>query len=557
MSAVLRDMQMLMARLNHLATSGITPIGSKATAQTLTFSTGQLSGSATFALPSGCAAGDVVTLTCLATGFAGFAWGAPSNSTVALAARSLGAYPIVVYTYTLTAADITAGSVSVPCTITTSGSWSIPVVGVVDADRGVSTQNLDVVGTFASGTLANGSSASCVAPGITTMKNGDLLRYCLFATVASVDSTVTPASGYTAGDMSFSTNAGFATTGYLKQSSAGGTGDAVPTLIPAGNGNWGIVLLSLRVKVTAITLSAAFPSSPHVGDAINFDVTATLTDGATGTPTITVDQLPAGLSLGSTSMVDATHYKATVSGTLTTVQNVTSTFGATGGSVSATPLVHAFSVTAASSAITFVGATTFTATSGNMALPAGCVAGDVVLFSYQGGGMPAPVGAGGTAVTLIAWAKLPLTTRGSAAFALALTATDIANGYVPLASNSNTVTAGVWRGVSITSITNVVGATNDTASSNPTVITAPSITTTVDGCMLVFLGWVDANQSSSGVFTTPDGFTDAKDNLAPFRNNTMAYKLQTTEGATGSVSGSYLATGSWPARGVLIALNPK
>jgi hypothetical protein len=214
-------------------------------------------------------------------------------------------------------------------------------------------------------------------------------------------------------------------------------------------------------------------------------------------------------------------------------------------------------VTAAASAITFVGATTFAATSGNMTLPAGCVAGDVVIFSYQGAGMPAPVGAGGTAATLVAWAKLAASTRGASAFALALTATDITNGYIPLTSNSNTVTAAVWRGVKTAAMTNVVGATNDTAASNPAVITASSITTTVDGCMLVFLGWVDANQSSSGTFTSPAGFTDAQDNLAPFRNNTMAYQLQTTHGTTGSVTGSYQATGSWPARGVLIALNPK
>jgi hypothetical protein len=87
-----------------------------------------------------------------------------------------------------------------------------------------------------------------------------------------------------------------------------------------------------------------------VGDAASFDVVATLTNGATGPLTITVDALPDGLSLGSTSQVDATNYKATVSGTYTTVETGTSTYGATGGSVAATPLVHAFNVAASGTA---------------------------------------------------------------------------------------------------------------------------------------------------------------------------------------------------------------
>jgi hypothetical protein len=119
------------------------------------------------------------------------------------------------------------------------------------------------------------------------------------------------------------------------------------------------LLMAIRARLNhlsapAITLSAPFPATPHVGDIISFDVTATLVDGATGTLTITVDTLPAGLSLGSTSMVDSTHYKATVSGTLTTVQDVTSTFGATGGSVGSTPLVHAFNVQATASIAKFI-----------------------------------------------------------------------------------------------------------------------------------------------------------------------------------------------------------
>lgn len=391
------ELLMARARLNHLAAAAIQPIGSKATAQTLTFTTGQLSQTVQAALPSGCAAGDVVTLTCIATGFAGFAWGVPSGAVTALSARSLGGYPIVVYTYTLASADVSAGTVGIPCTITTSGSWSIPVVGVVDAHRGVSEQNLDVVGTYASGTLTNGAVATCIAPGITTTRNGDLLRYCLFTNIGSVSTAVTPPGGYTAGDAPFSVNNGSAYTGYAQQAVAGPTGDVAASVTPAGSGNWGIILLSLRAAAPAITLSASFPSSPHVGDTVNFDVTATLVDGATGTPTITVDQLPAGLSLGSTSMVDATHYKATVPGTLTTAQTITSTFGATGGSVAATPLAHEFDVTEAGATVDLVdcGHSANSGTTVNMSVPVSVAAGDTilaVLSARQGATNTGPAG---------------------------------------------------------------------------------------------------------------------------------------------------------------------
>ncbi|HET9819667.1 MAG TPA: hypothetical protein VFP92_10940 [Rhodanobacteraceae bacterium] len=103
-----------------------------------------------------------------------------------------------------------------------------------------------------------------------------------------------------------------------------------------------------------ITLSATFPTSPKVGDAVNFDVTATLANGATGTLTITQDTLPAGLSLGATSQVDANHYKATVSGTLTTAATGTTNFGATGGSVAAQELAWNWTVSAAPSGPTRV-----------------------------------------------------------------------------------------------------------------------------------------------------------------------------------------------------------
>lgn len=134
-----------------------------------------------------------------------------------------------------------------------------------------------------------------------------------------------------------------------------------------------------------ITLSATFPTSPKVGDAVNFDVTATLANGATGTLTITQDTLPAGLSLGATSQVDANHYKATVSGTLTTAATGTTNFGATGGSVAAQELAWNWTVSAAPSGPTRVAQQMIVGTSGVSSVAFDAVdllAGDLVVIKY-------------------------------------------------------------------------------------------------------------------------------------------------------------------------------
>lgn len=97
----------------------------------------------------------------------------------------------------------------------------------------------------------------------------------------------------------------------------------------------------------AVTLTGNFPSAPTVGDVANFALTAVLSGGATGTPTIGVDVLPAGLTLGTTTSSDGITFTANVTGTYTTVQTGTSTYTAIGASVSATPLAHNFNVQAA------------------------------------------------------------------------------------------------------------------------------------------------------------------------------------------------------------------
>lgn len=219
----------------------------------------------------------------------------------------------------------------------------------------------------------------------------------------------------------------------------------------------------------------------------------------------------------------------------------TSTFTASNGTQSKT-LVHTFNVTAAPSAIAKVGTPViFTATSGNLPLPTGCQAGDVLVIANRGATMPAPSGF----TTLLAKTNYGTSGRQSAIYAKALTATDISNGYITVSSNSNTCTAVAYRGVDNTTLTNAIGTLNTGQNGTPVTMTASSITTTVDGCMLLFFGMPDQNASTSGTFTSPTGYTDVADNLTGFRANTIASLLQTTHGATGDVTGTYAVTGTW------------
>lgn len=137
---------------------------------------------------------------------------------------------------------------------------------------------------------------------------------------------------------------------------------------------------TLRPLSGTITLSGTLPA-PTVGTAYSGSVTATLVDGATGTLTITVDQLPAGLALGATTNNGDGTFTAPVTGTPTTQQTITSTFNATGGSVNATPLAHQFVVGVASPVLVqqIVVAGNFT-TSNTLAFKQAVTAGNTLLL---------------------------------------------------------------------------------------------------------------------------------------------------------------------------------
>jgi len=310
------------------------------------------------------------------------------------------------------------------------------------------------------------------------------------------------------------------------------------------------------VASPAIALAATFPSSPHVGDSVNFDVTATLVFGATGTPTITVDQLPAGLSLGSTSMVDATHYKATVSGTLTTAQGITSTFGTTGGSPNATPLAHTFNVAAAATSATFVGANTFKSTSGNAPLPPGGQSGDW-LFIAPTTNAVVTLSAPASPYAIPVIGDFNYTPSGNnrhlAVWAYKLTATDITNGYVAITTNAGRSQLIVARS---SQATNPVDVSNTAiaAATTPSSVTVGSITTTVDGALLLLID-VMSGTSTTGTLGVA-GFTVAQSMNDGTYHGGAAYLAQGAHGATGSVTAIFNNSASGASAAALIAVKP-
>jgi hypothetical protein len=220
-------------------------------------------------------------------------------------------------------------------------------------------------------------------------------------------------SAYTTGDVigvAFDVDAGliwWSKNGVWDGDPAAGTGspfaaDVWAAVYPAVSGNGSTTTLRVLASefrdappagfsalkvVPAITLTATFPTSLHVGDSGTFDITARLLDGATGSLTITGSSLPDGMSVGSTTDNGDDTFTATVSYDLTTEQDVTTTFSATGGSVAATPLVHEFDVQAeASGGPVLVQYTTYSSGStnkANLVLPAAPTAGNLLLLEVR------------------------------------------------------------------------------------------------------------------------------------------------------------------------------
>lgn len=316
--------------------------------------------------------------------------------------------------------------------------------------------------------------------------------------------------------------------------------------------------------VANITLSANFPTNLTQGDAVNFDVTATVVGNVTGTLVIAVDQLPDGLTLGSTSGSNGT-YTATVSGTVTTAQDIISTFTVTGGNVSPTPLVNEFNISSsqAGASAAWVAGDSYdnNGVSGTMPLPAGVEAGDYLLFMTNDN--PSKTFTLTNKLTIMApttyYGSGPAPSPVTAIYGYFVTAQDVTNGSIPL-TFTGMFEVGAFRGVSQATPIDIQSAFTIGASTKPCTITVPGVTTSISGDILVFVGAV---QCASGATTTPtmnqpSGYVGR---LAEQVNNVkglfLATKDQPTVGNAGSCTGASFSTNAFGNFGaMLIALSP-
>lgn len=232
----------------------------------------------------------------------------------------------------------------------------------------------------------------------------------------------------------------------------------------------------------------------------------------------------------------------------------TSTFTASNGTQSKT-LVHDFNVTAAPAGISYVGGITTSGASTSIPLPAACQASDLLYLNYISSVTPtAPAGS-----TAIVADNVPFSSLHMGLYGYFLTAADITAGSVAWNSGSSSSASAIdfFRGVHASIVDVQSPFAISTSDPHPQTPTADSITTAVNGDMLVFSGLVRTNGGIAGTFTTAPGFTKGAENVASGnRSITTQYQTQAAVGATGSVSCSFENnnTGSWAA--ILVALKP-
>lgn len=302
----------------------ITPIGSPITLS------GATSGNKTLTLPGAAAAGD--SLLVLLNGDTKNATMTGPSGSIAVYGGGFGSdgqsYGALVYR--LAAADITAGSITINVQ-NAAQNWTL----TAQIFRGVSQSPIDVA-AFTGNATAVASPIALTAASITATLARDMLVY---QGVPDRNGSATGTFGaYPAGWTRIANNLhawSDQTSGYMLQTAAGATGSVSVNYTSTDNAAPGAGLIALKKASPAIVLDlSGLPASGTTGDAYSGVVKATLIDGATAAPTITVDALPAGLTLGSTTY-SAGVYSATVTGTPTTVQTLTSHFSASNGAQAA------------------------------------------------------------------------------------------------------------------------------------------------------------------------------------------------------------------------------
>lgn len=120
--------------------------------------------------------------------------------------------------------------------------------------------------------------------------------------------------------------------------------------------------------------------------------------------------------------------------------------------------------------------------------------------------------------------------------------------WTTASSTRNSAALSVFRGVKTTAVVNTSAAQTTASSATQT---APTITPTVDNCMLVFC--VSSDATGAYTYTPPTGYTEAVD-IGSASAMEIAYKLQTTAAATGAVSATCSTAST--SGGFHIALTP-
>jgi len=188
----------------------------------------------------------------------------------------------------------------------------------------------------------------------------------------------------------------------------------------------------------------------------------------------------------------------------------------------------------------------------SIALPAGCAAGDTLLITYHAGNSGTITPPAGS-TTIIADANYT-SGRHVRVYGYRLTAADVSAGSVSLSVSSYAITAAVFRGVSAAALVDVQGAVNVLSGNRPVIITAPGITTTANGDMLIFIGAVMSTGGAIGTFTAPSGYGSVNNTLNSTYAAILAYQPQASAGATGDVSAQFSNGNFGTSAGVLIAL---
>lgn len=198
--------------------------------------------------------------------------------------------------------------------------------------------------------------------------------------------------------------------------------------------------------------------------------------------------------------------------------------------------------------VTYVGSNSVAwngATGGSITAPGGILAGDILIISaVNGNGASQTITwpSGFTAVTSnvgtssntsktmgFAWKKSTGSEPGS--YAVSFSASDFGCAAIS-----------IYRGCDPTTPINVFSAGHVLASTQPSHADASSISTTIDGCMLVWAGGCWDIGAGNGITSmgSPSGYTSRQAPITSptFSNLNLADFLQSSHGATGTVTGA-------------------